>query len=356
MTSLSSRRAQGDPRRASGDPRGAPRERDRAPGDHLRLGLVGAGWIAPFHLAALDRLGRTRLVGVASARLASATATAASRGAAAYDNLAAMLDAQRPDVAYVCVPPSAAVAACAELVERGIPFLVEKPLAATDTAGPAGIAAHVAERSLVVAVGYHLRALDVLPVVRERLAAAGGARLVTARWLDGTPSPVWWRREETGGGQVVEQATHLYDLARHLVGEATVIGAVSVREEPGVPPGADVADATAAVLRFETGAVGSFANTRRLAAGTVEMELAAPGLLVTIRRAGAEPGRWEVAFSDGTTVRTVPPGRDPYEVQAEAFLDAVAAGNPEAVLSTYADALRTDALTRAVVAATGRGG
>jgi myo-inositol 2-dehydrogenase / D-chiro-inositol 1-dehydrogenase len=328
----------------------------RAPGDPLRLGLVGAGWITPAHLAALDRLDRTRLVGVASARLESATATAAPRGAAAYDNLAAMLDAQRPDVAYVCVPPSAAVAACAELAERGIPFLVEKPLAATDTAGPARIAALVAERGLVAAVGYHLRALDALPEVRERLAAAGGARLVTARWLDGTPAPAWWLREDVGGGQVVEQATHLYDLARLLVGEATVVGAASIREEPVVPAGADVADATAVVLRFETGAVGSFANTRRLASGTVEMELAAPGLLVTIRRAGADPGRWEVAFSDRATVRTIPPGRDPYEVQAEAFLDAVEAGTPAAVLSTYADALRTDSLTRAVVAATGRGG
>ena len=80
-----------------------------------------------------------------------------------------MLDEQRPEVAYVAVPPSAAVAACAALVERGIPFLVEKPLAATDVTGPARIAAGIAERGLVVAVGYHLRALDALPEVRERL-------------------------------------------------------------------------------------------------------------------------------------------------------------------------------------------
>ena len=55
-------------------------------------------------------------------------------------------------------------------------------------------------------------------------------------------------------------------------------------------------------------------------------------------------------------MRTVPPGRDPYEVQAEAFLDAVEAGDPGRVLSSYSDALKTDRLTRAVVAATGRRG
>jgi hypothetical protein len=52
----------------------------------------------------------------------------------------------------------------------------------------------------------------------------------------------------------------------------------------------------------------------------------------------------------------MPPGRDPYERQAEVFLDAVEAGDPTRVLSSYADALRTDRLTRAVVAATGRAG
>jgi myo-inositol 2-dehydrogenase / D-chiro-inositol 1-dehydrogenase len=321
----------------------------------IRLALVGAGWISPAHLAALDRLGRTQLVGVASGRLDSAEATARPRGVSAYDDPRRLLDEQRPDVAYVCVPPSAAVAICEELVERGIPFLTEKPLAATDAAGPARVAGAIAERGLVTAVGYHLRALAPMPEIRERLTA-NPARLITARWLSGTPAPAWWLRESVGGGQVVEQATHFYDLARWLVGEATVVGAVSVRDEPVVPPGADVVDATAAVLRFETGAVGSFANTRRLASAVVEFELASADLITTIRRVGDGPGTFEVSFADEGPIRTLPMGRDPYETEAEVFLDAVEAGDPGRVLSSYADALETDRLTRAVVAATGRPG
>jgi predicted dehydrogenase len=141
-----------------------------------------------------------------------------------------------------------------------------------------------------------------------------------------------------------------------LVGEATVVGAASTREEPVVPAGADVVDATAAVLRFETGAVGTFANTRRLASAVVEVELAASDLLIKIRRVGDHPGTWEVVIDDGRSVRIIPPGRDPYEAQAAAFLDAVEAADPTRVLSTYGDALETDRLTRAVVAATGRPG
>jgi predicted dehydrogenase len=263
-----------------------------------------------------------------------------------------MLDETRPDVVYVAVPPSAAVAACELVVERGIPFLAEKPLAATDAAGPARVAAAVRARGLVAAVGYHLRSLETLPEVQARLGA-NPARLVVARWTGDTPGPAWWRREADGGGQVIEQATHLYDLARFLVGEATVVGAAALHETPAVPPGTDVADASAAVLRFDTGAVGTFANTRRQSAAIVDIAFSADGSLTTIRRAGSQPNGWEVELRDDDAVRVLPPGRDPYEIQAERFLDAVLAGDPDAVPSTYADAVRTDALTRAVVAATG---
>ena len=78
------------------------------------------------------------------------------------------------------------------------------------------------------------------------------------------------------------------------------------------------------------------------------------GLLATIRHGGPWPDvRWTLTLDDASGRRVVEPRRNPWEVQAEAFLDAVAASDPSLVLSTYADALRTDRLTRAVVVAAG---
>jgi myo-inositol 2-dehydrogenase / D-chiro-inositol 1-dehydrogenase len=321
----------------------------------LRLVMIGAGWIVPFHLAALDRLGRTAVVGVASANVARAATIAEPRGAAASDDPLALVDELRPDAVYLCVPPFRAVALGEALVERAIPFLTEKPLSATDAAGPVRLAAAIERRGLVVAVGYHLRGIEALAPVRERLAA-NPARLVAGRWIGSTPGPAWWRRVDEGGGQVVEQATHLFDLSRLLAGEAAVAAATSVREWPAVPADADVADATAAILLYETGAVGSFVTGRRASDATVDLDLVSDGARTTIRRAVDAPGGWEIDLVDGETRRTIPAGRDPYEVQAERFLDAVVAGDPSLVLSSYGDALRTDRLTRAVVAATGQPG
>jgi predicted dehydrogenase len=319
----------------------------------VRLGLVGAGWIARLHLEALARLGRTELVGVVSRTVGGAAAVTDAWGGAPFDDLDRMVETARPDVAYVCVPPDRSVAIGERLVERGVPFLTEKPLAADDAAGPGRLAAAIEQAGLIVAVGYHLRALDFMGELNRRLADRP-PRLVDARWLGPTPPPAWWSRVAQGGGQVVEQATHLYDRARYLVGEAEVVGAASVRTGDRAVAERDVADATAAVVRFETGAVGSFASAHRLAVGEIEVVFASDGLLTTLRKvqAGGQ-GDWHVSFDDGREVLRLRSQRDPYEIQAAAFLDALDAGDPALVLSSYADALRTDRLTRAVVGATG---
>jgi myo-inositol 2-dehydrogenase/D-chiro-inositol 1-dehydrogenase len=327
------------------------------PGSRLRVAFIGAGSIVPTHLAALDRLDRTELVGVMSRTAERASATTAGRGTPTYTDMDRLLDEQRPDAVYVCTPPYRTPEVCDLLIERGIPFLVEKPLAARDDGAPPRIADAIERSGLVVAVGYTWRGLDFLPEVRRRLAERP-PELVLGRWLDGTPDADWWGRVDQGGGQVVEQATHLYDLARHLAGEATVVGASSSAvPSPPADRVVDVVGSTSATLRFASGAIGSFVNTRRVEPPVIELELVSPDLRTTIRIATERDTLgWEAVFAEPSGVARVTNERDPYEVQAEAFLDAVESGDPSRVLATYRDALATQRLTRSVVAASGAAG
>jgi len=277
----------------------------------VRLGLVGGGWISRLHLEALERLGRTKLVGVVSRTAETGDAVTSRWGGTRYDDLDTMLAKAKPEIVYVAVPPYRAVAIGERLVEAGIPFLTEKPLAASDAAGPARLAAAIAKSGLIVGVGYHLRALDILTEVREWLDGSS-PQLVVARWLDATPGPAWWSRAEQGGGQVIEQATHLYDLARLLMGEATVVGAASTTDILLSRRGSNVADSTAAVLRFDGGAVGSFANSRRLASATIEIEFISEGFITTLtKRPERGPGDWHVRHDDGTAIRSIPTSTSP---------------------------------------------
>lgn len=321
----------------------------------LRLGLIGTGWITARHLPILARLDRTDLVGVVSGSPERAAAVAASWGGVGYADLVRMLDERAPDVAFVCLPPDRSAAACAELIRRGIPFLTEKPLGAV-AADPERIGAALAGSRLVTAVGYQWRGLDFLPVLRARMTDRP-AHLLIARWTGPTPGPAWWRHVAQSGGQVVEQATHLYDLARLLLGEGTVLAAASGRHPRPAFPDADVDDVATAIVRFSSGTLASFTSSCLLPSGVVEFDLVSEGRRDTIRLADRKDGPgWTLTLEDETGVSVMTPDRDPYEVQAEAFLDAVRDRDPERVLSSYADALRSDRLTRAVVTATGSTG
>jgi len=159
--------------------------------DRLRLGLVGTGWITGLHLAALARLERTELVGVVSGSIDRAAALTLRWGGSAHPEVRRMLDDERPDVVYVCLQPLRSAVVCELLVERGVPFLTEKPLAAA-AADAERVGAKLRGGDLVSAVGYNWRALDFLPLVREQLGQRP-ARLVLGRWTGGLPAPEWWR-------------------------------------------------------------------------------------------------------------------------------------------------------------------
>ena len=91
----------------------------------VRLGLVGGGWISRLHLEALERLGRTKLIGVVSRTAETGDAVTSRWGGTRYDDLDTMLAKAKPEVVYVAVPPYRAVAIGERLVEAGIPFLTE---------------------------------------------------------------------------------------------------------------------------------------------------------------------------------------------------------------------------------------
>jgi predicted dehydrogenase len=322
----------------------------------VRLGLVGTGSVTQQHLRGFGATGRTELVGVVSGTPGRAEDLTAQHGGTAYSSLERMLDEASVDVVVVCVPPYQNPAACRLLVERRIPFLAEKPLAATDDAAVDEIAAAVRAAALVTAVGYQLRAVEFIPDVR-RLLAERPAQLVVARWIDDTPPPPWWGRTSEGGGQVVEQQTHQFDICRHLLGEAGVVGAAAAGRSRSTASGADIAGVGSAVLRFESGAVGAFANTGLAPyGGVIEVQLVSDGRAVTLRWHGWPQVTYELHVADeaGETSRTA--AADPWQAQAAAFLDGVEAGDVSRPYSTYPDAAETYRLTRRVVAAAGVAG
>jgi myo-inositol 2-dehydrogenase/D-chiro-inositol 1-dehydrogenase len=303
----------------------------------LRVACVGTGFIAGKHLQALAGFDDVDIVAVADTVPERAQRAADRYGARAYGDGLALLDTEDLDAVWFCVPPFAHGALEGAAVDRGVPFFVEKPLA-LDLPIAQEIADQVAASDLTTAVGYHWRHLQVVQRAAELLARTP-AQLVTGYWLDETPAVSWWPQRAYSGSQMIEQTTHIFDLARALVGEVVSVMAA----ERAAPVGrGDVPAVASALLRFHSGAVGSISSARVLGwRHRVGLHLVAEGLVVEISERGLTDHELRMVTADGEEV--LRSEENPILTEDREFLD-VLLGRVPRVRVPYAEALRTHAL------------
>jgi myo-inositol 2-dehydrogenase / D-chiro-inositol 1-dehydrogenase len=309
----------------------------------VRVGLVGAGAVGARHARTLAAFDDVEVAGVCDPVAAAAGALAAELGVPVVEDLDRLLRAGL-DAVWLCVPPFAHGDLELAVVRAGLPFFVEKPLAA-DLPVARRVAGAVAAAGLPTATGYHWRHLDT--VERARQVVGGRVRLVAARWWGTTPPAAWWSRQDRSGGQVVEQATHVLDLVRLLAGEvAEVVGAAA----PSSVEARDVPDATAAVLRFASGAVGTVNTSCVLPVPTAAgVDVVADGVSVTLTETALL-----TSTADGRQEST--PTVDGRRAVDRAFVDVLSGRPPAPGLVDVAEALRTHQLSCAVAEAARTGG
>lgn len=297
----------------------------------LRVGLVGAGGVGARHAATLTDLDDVRLVAVTDVDPERARALGSEHSARVHPGLGELLDDERLDAVWLCLPPFAHGEPERLVLQAGLPFFVEKPLAA-DLATAEAIGAAVEASGVPTATGYHWRGMPGVERAAEVVADLP-VRLAVGTWLDKVPPVAWWSARSGSGGQLVEQATHLIDTMCALVGEPVTVSAHATRIE-----GRDldlVDPATAAVLSFDSGAVATLAATSLLRwKESAALVLVADGVVVEIGETETVL-RWvdrvERVRDDGVSKR---------RIDAE-FCDAVRRGDPSVVRVPYAEALRT---------------
>lgn len=134
----------------------------------LRVAVVGAGYVAQHHLAALARLDFVDIVGLCDTQLQAAHDLARRYAIPLVTDRLADLAAARPDAVHVLTPPASHPALAIEALGMGCHVLVEKPMADSVADCEAMLAAARANgRTLGV---NHSDLLD--PVVARALRAA----------------------------------------------------------------------------------------------------------------------------------------------------------------------------------------
>lgn len=329
----------------------------------LSVALIGAGAIGRLHADRCMRHSEVRLAAIADPGDA-ARDLAASLGVPWYAHYDELLDTVKAGAAIVATPNATHLPIGCACIERRLPMLIEKPIAATlDDAQALCEAAEAAAVPLLVA--HHRRHNPIQRRARELIAQGVLGRPVSANVMATWLKPdsyfdVAWRRD-LGGGPVLINLIHDIDQLRFMLGEVVEVQAMASNSVRAFA----VEDTAGALLRFASGALatlmvsdttsapwnwdlsaGEAAHYQRqdvdsmFLCGT-EGSLTLPGL--TLYRYAGRRG-WHEEL---TQQRCAPHAGDPYMEQLR-HLRAVAEGR-EAPLCSGRDALHTLAVAQAVL-------
>lgn len=306
----------------------------------IRIGAIGAGGIIHHHLVRLKEMKDVHIAAIMDVDEDRARVRAGLFGAKAYGRIEKMLEEEELDAVYIGVIPSAHGKPEALCISAGIPMFIEKPIA-RELATAQRILDSIRRKKLIVSVGYHMRYWDTVARAKEYVAKRKVA-LVRGAWIGGIPGAPWWGRKKDSGGQHHEQATHIFDMARYLFGEVESVAAYGYR---GIVPQTadyDVEDASAALLHFKSGAVGTIFSSD-VATRSEEV-----GLSAICENAMVEMKWGNLTIREKETTCEYLPTVDPYVLESRAFIDAIKTGKPGAIRSDYADAFETLKLTLSV--------
>jgi myo-inositol 2-dehydrogenase/D-chiro-inositol 1-dehydrogenase len=186
----------------------------------IRVGLLGGGRIARrFHLRILAALPGVALVAVAeSIAEARAACHAIAPRAALFASYSELLGASRLDAVVICLPPALHAEAAVASFERQLHVYLEKPLATS--LDEAIIVVEAWRRAGTTGmIGFNYRFHPLVRAMQEALTRGSIGGVTTVRASFGAAHrtlPEWKRERSSGGGVLLDLASHHVDLARFL--------------------------------------------------------------------------------------------------------------------------------------------
>jgi predicted dehydrogenase len=219
----------------------------------MPVAVIGAGAIGRMHVERMLRHPDVAVAGIADPTPA-ARDFAAAAGVPWFADPNALLDSVRTGAAIVATPNSTHADVGIACIARGLPVLMEKPLAESEAEGRRLCDAAKAA-GVPLMVGHQRRHNPIIQRARQLIAEGALGRIVSATGLATWLKPdayfeLAWRRQP-GGGPVLINLIHDIDLMRHLVGEIESVQAVTSSAVRGF----EVEDTAAVLMRFAGGAL-----------------------------------------------------------------------------------------------------
>ena len=231
-----------------------------------RLGLLGAGRIGKVHAKAISANAGARLVAVADAFPAAATALADHYGCEVR-SIAAILAAKDIDAVVICTPTDTHAELIEKFARAGKAIFCEKPIDLSLARVKACLKV-VRDSKAVLMVGFNRRFDPHFSAVRAAIDAGtiGAVEMVTIISRDpGAPPYDYITRS---GGIFRDMTIHDFDMARFMLGEeiSAVSAQASVLTDPNIAKLGDF-DSVSVMLTTASGKHCTISNSRRATYG-----------------------------------------------------------------------------------------
>ncbi|KPK66277.1 MAG: hypothetical protein AMK73_00515 [Planctomycetes bacterium SM23_32] len=218
----------------------------------LRAAVIGLG-IGRLHADRLAAMEGVELAAVADLDAALAEQVGTACGAAAYADGGGLLAREELDFVSICTNPATHLSFTRRAAAGGVHVICEKPMAPT-LEDCDGMIEACRQAGVLLMVAQKKRFEPAYRFIREQSAADfGPVRWAAATYALGRVAKPWFWAEEDGGGPLHENAVHMMDILRFLMGDVERVYAEGGNLfNPDYP--AQV-DAAAITLRFAGGGV-----------------------------------------------------------------------------------------------------
>ncbi len=195
---------------------------------NIRVGLVGAGYIASWHAEALAATGGVELAAVVDPNNAAARGLADAYGVPCFASVNEMLSARAVDAAHILTQPHLHAALAKECLQGGLDVLVEKPFATSGEEARAMLAA-AQDAGRQVGVSHNFLGLPSYARLKKLVETGALGRISSAEFhwhlplapLRSGPFGLWLLRERRN--LLLELGPHLFAFARDLFGTPEIL-------------------------------------------------------------------------------------------------------------------------------------
>ena len=195
----------------------------------IRIGIMGAGYIAGVHATVLARDERTQLTAVYDVDEQAAETLARAHNAAAVATTLELLE--RCDAVYITTPNTQHVSLAIASIETGKHVFCEKPLA-TNVADAERVFKQASESGGVFQVGHNRRFAPVYATLKRMLSETHPPHSAHVKMNRGELlKPEWTGDPSVTGGFLYETPIHMFDMMRFLFGEVESLQAIGSRHE-----------------------------------------------------------------------------------------------------------------------------